>query len=65
MLSRPDFELSAGAGTASSAADAACSVSELNRRARSLLEGAIGRVRVRGEISGFRSEEHTSELQSR
>ena len=53
MLSRPDFELSAGVGTAPSAADAACSVSELNRRARSLLEGAIGRVRVRGEISGF------------
>ncbi len=53
MLSLPDFELSAGTGTAPSAADAACSVSELNRRARGLLEGAIGRVRVRGEVSGF------------
>ena len=46
-------ETGIGAGVASGAADAACSVSELNRRARSLLEGAIGRVRVRGEISGF------------
>ena len=77
MLSRPEFELTAGAtartrgtaragttdhagadgapgaGIAPGAADAACSVSELNRRARSLLEGSIGRVRVRGEISGF------------
>ena len=42
-----------GVGVAPGAADAACSVSELNRRARSLLEGTIGRVRVRGEISGF------------
>lgn len=42
-----------GMGVASGTADAACSVSELNRRTRSLLEGAIGRVRVRGEISGF------------
>lgn len=47
MLSRPEFE-SAGA-----TAEPICSVSELNRRARKLLESGIGAVRVCGEISGF------------
>ncbi len=47
LLSRPEFE------NASDTAETACSVSELNRRARLLLEGGIGLVRVRGEISGF------------
>lgn len=47
LLSRPDFE------SENRAAEATCSVSELNRRARLLLEGSIGPVRVRGEISGF------------
>ena len=47
LLSRPEFE------NAYDTAETACSVSELNRRARLLLEGGIGLVRVRGEISGF------------
>ena len=47
MLSHPEFE---SAGTS---AEQSWSVSDLNRRARTLLEGGIGLVRVRGEISGF------------
>ncbi len=47
MLSRPEFE------NAAAPAEPAWSVSDLNRRARTLLEGGIGLVRVRGEISGF------------
>ena len=55
MLSRPDVDAGVPAPRAAAAAaqDAPCSVSDLNRRARQLLEGGIGRVHVRGEISGF------------
>ncbi len=55
-MSRPDVETGAPAlrvAAAAPAQDAPCSVSDLNRRARQLLEGSIGRVHVRGEISGF------------
>ena len=48
-----DAAVPPGAGAVADAAEAACSVSDLNRRARILLEGGIGRVRVHGEISGF------------
>ena len=50
-MSRPDVE-ETGARMRM-AQDAPCSVSDLNRRARQLLEGSIGRVHVSGEISGF------------
>ena len=55
LLSRPEFETESPAvdAVADHAVETACSVSDLNRRARMLLEGGIGRVRVRGEISGF------------
>ncbi len=49
MLSHPDVET----GVSVPPGAAPCSVSDLNRRARQLLEGGIGRVHVRGEISGF------------
>ena len=50
MLSYPDADTAA---RTPAARDAPCSVSDLNRRARQLLEGSIGRVYVCGEISGF------------
>ena len=56
MLSRPEVETGVPASPAAAGAavkEAPCSVSDLNRRARQLLEGGIGRVYVRGEISGF------------
>jgi exodeoxyribonuclease VII large subunit len=49
MLSRPDF----ADDEMVPPADAALSVSDLNRRARQLLERGIPPLRVRGEISGF------------
>lgn len=49
MLSRPDFP----AEEAAPVADGALSVSDLNRRARQLLESGIPPLRVRGEVSGF------------